>query len=73
MKDAHGHGSDGKGAAHQAGVNSLAAGLHVNWLEGGHNPYTGGGFAAASRARRQDKAAAYIAARAARPSNFKLG
>lgn len=55
----------------QAG-NSLAKGLHVDWAASGHNPHSGGGFAAGARARRLDKAAAYTQARASRSSGFKL-
>lgn len=70
MKDAKGHGS----AAHQAGVNSIGAALKA-FANGKRpaNPYTPGGMASAARARRTDKASAYVAGRAARSSNFKLG
>lgn len=71
MKDAKGHGS----AAHQAGVNSIGAALKA-FAPGQPrraNPYPGGSMASGLQARRVDKATAYVAGRAARPSNFKLG
>lgn len=68
-----GHSKSEQVPAHgaQAG-NSLAKGLHVDWAASGHNPHSGGGFAAGARARRLDKAAAYTQARTSRPSGFKL-